>query len=54
MRILSNSAKYSAARPLIPAYNFTATMASSYNTYRLGAMASLKFLAIENMPQITV
>jgi len=25
-------------------------MATSYNTYRLGVVASLKFLAIENMP----
>jgi len=29
-------------------------MASTYSTYRLGAAASLKFLAIENMPRITV
>jgi len=29
-------------------------MASTYSTYRLGAVASLNFLAIENMPQITV
>jgi len=38
MRILSNSAK------------FSATMGSTYSTHRLGAVASLKFLAIENMP----
>ena len=35
---------------------FSATMASTYSTYRLGAvcLASLKFLAIENMPRIKV
>jgi len=47
MRISSNSAKFSAGRPLLPAYNFSATMAT---TYCLGAVASLIFLAIENMP----
>jgi len=26
MRILSNSAKFSAVRPLLPVYNFSATM----------------------------
>jgi len=45
MRILSNSAKFSADQPLLP----EATRATTYSTYRLGAMASLKFLAIENM-----
>jgi len=50
MRILSNSAKFSAGRPLLSAYNFLATMATTYSTYRLGAVVSLKFLAIENMP----
>ena len=35
---------------LLLAYNFSATMATTYSTYRLGAMAFLKFLAIENMP----
>jgi len=50
MRILSNSAKFSAGRPLLAAYHFSATMATTYSTYRLGALASLKFLAIENMP----
>jgi len=49
MRFLSNSAKFSAGRPLLPGYNFSATMATTYSTYRLGAVASLKFLAIENM-----
>jgi len=50
MRTLSNSAKFSTGRPLIPAHNFSATMANTYSTYRLGAVASLIFLAIENMP----
>jgi len=55
LRILSNSAKFSAGRPLLlPAYNFSATMASTTGTYRLGAVACLKFLATENMPRITV
>jgi len=36
--------------PLLPAYNFSATMATTYSTYRLRAVASIKFLAIENMP----
>jgi len=40
--------------PTLPAYNFSATMASTYSTYRLGAVASLKFLAMENVPWITV
>ena len=39
MRILSNSAKFSAGRPLLPTYNFSATMATTYRTYRLGAVA---------------
>ena len=34
---------------LLPAYNFLVTMATTYSTYRLGAVASLNFLAIENM-----
>jgi len=38
----------------IPAYNFSATMASTFGTYRLGAVASLKFLVTENMPRIAV
>jgi len=50
MRILSNSSKFSAGWPLLPAYNFLATMATTYSTYYLGAVASLKFLAVENMP----
>jgi len=36
MRILSNSAKFSAGRPLLPVYNFPATMATTYSTYCLG------------------
>ena len=50
MRILSNSTKFSAGRPILAAYNFSATVATTYGTYRLGAVASLKFLAIENVP----
>ena len=47
--ILSNSTKFSAGRPLR-----MTTMASTSSTYRLGAVASIKFLATENMPGITV
>jgi len=50
MCTLSNSAKFSAGRLLLPAYNFSATMATTYSTHRLGAVASLIFFAIENMP----
>jgi len=39
--ILSNNAKLSTGRPLLPAYNFS-TMASTYCTYRLRT--------VENMP----
>jgi len=49
MRILPNSAKFSAGRPLLSAYNFSATLATTYSTYHLGAVASLKFVAIGNM-----
>jgi len=49
MCILLSRTKFSAGWPLLPAYNFLATMATAYSTYRLGAVASLKFLAIENM-----
>jgi len=49
MRISSNSAKFSAGRPLLPGYNFSATISTIYSTYCLGPVASLKFLAIENM-----
>jgi len=43
LRILSNIGKFSAGRPLLPAYNFSATMATTYSIYRLGAVASLNF-----------
>jgi len=33
MRILSNSAKFFARWPLLPAYNFSATMATTYSTW---------------------
>jgi len=36
LRILPNSVKFSAGRPLLPTYNFLATMASTPGTYRLG------------------
>jgi len=39
---------------LLPARNFSATMVSTYSSYRLRAVASLKVLAIENMHRITV
>ena len=45
MRILSIIAEFSAGRPLLSAYDFSATMATTYSTYRLAAVASLKFLA---------
>jgi len=50
MCILSNSEKFSAGRLLLPEYDFSATLATTYSTYHLGSVASLKFLAIENMP----
>jgi len=53
-RILSSSAKFSAGRPLLRAYSFSATIASTFSTYRLGAVASLKVLSTEYMPRITV
>jgi len=40
---------FSAGWPLLAAYNFSATMATTYSTYCLGAVASLNFLVIENM-----
>jgi len=49
LHILSNSAKFSAGRPVLPAYNFSATVFTICTTYRLGAVGSLKFLGIENM-----
>jgi len=54
LHILSNGAKFSAGRPRLPASDFSATMSSTSSTYHFGAVASLKFLAIENIPQITV
>ena len=45
MRILSNSAKFSADRLLLTACSFSGTMASTFSAYRMGALASLKFLA---------
>jgi len=54
MRIMSNSAKFSAGHPLLPAYNFFSatmtSMASTYSIYRFGAVVSLKFSTAENMP----
>jgi len=53
-RILSNRATFSAGRPLFPAYNFSATMASNCSTYRFGAVPSLKSLATENIGRMRV
>ena len=53
LRILSNNAKFSAGRPLLPTHNFSATMASTSSTYApivWGSVTSLKFLATQNMP----
>jgi len=51
MRILSNSAIFSAGRPLLPAHNFSATMATPFSIIVwLLFGACLNFLAIENMP----
>ena len=44
----------SAGQLLLSAYNFWATMASTSSIYRFWAVPSLKFLATENMPRITV
>ena len=41
MRILSNSAKFSDGRPLQTACSFSGTMASTFDTYCLGAVAFL-------------
>ena len=43
MRILSNSAKFSAGWPLLTACRFSRTMASTFRAYRFGAVASLNF-----------
>ena len=40
---MSNSAKFSAGRPVPLAYDFSATMATTYSTYHLGAVASVNF-----------
>ena len=56
LQILFNSAKFFSSRPLFVAYNFSATfatMSSTSSTYHLGAVAALKFLAIENMSRIS-
>jgi len=50
VKVLSNSAKFSAGQPVLSAHNFSATMAITHGTYCLGDLASLKFLAFENMP----
>jgi len=51
MHILSNSAKFSAGRPILPAYSFFCHSGHYlYSSYRLEALASLNFLAIENVP----
>ena len=39
---------------ILSAYNFSATMASTTSTYRLEAVVSLNFSAIENMPPISI
>jgi len=54
LRILSNSQKLFATRLLLPAYNCSARMASTSSTYRLEAVASLEFLATENIPRLAV
>jgi len=51
LRILSNSAKFSAGWSLLPAYNFSATIGLYL---KHGVVASLKFLATENMARIAV
>ena len=54
LRILFNGAKFSAGRPLLPAYNVSAIVASASSTYHFGAVPSLKSLATENMGRITL
>jgi len=54
MSVLSISAEFSVGWPLLPAYNFWATMASSYSSFCLGAVSSLKLVAIESMPRVTL
>jgi len=53
MRILSNSAKFSAGRPYFQRVFFSANGLTT-GTYRFGAVVSLKFTAIGNMPPISV
>jgi len=43
LHILSNSAKFSAGRPLLTAYSFLDAMVSTSGSYRLGALASQTF-----------
>ena len=43
LRILSNSAKFSDGRPLLTACSFSGTIASTFSTYHLGAVAPVKF-----------
>jgi len=40
MCISFNTAKFSAGRPLFPVYNFAASLATAYSTYRFGLVAS--------------
>jgi len=54
MSFLLNSAKFSAGRPLLTGYSFSAAMAPTFSIYRFGTVVSLKILATENMPGITV
>jgi len=53
LHILSNSAKFSAGRPVLPAYNFSATMSSTEHL-SFGAVVSLKLSATQTMPPISV
>jgi len=53
LHILFNNT-FSAGRPYFQHIFFSATMASTCSTYRLVAMASLTFLATENMRRLTV
>jgi len=53
-RSLSNSVTFSAGRPLLTGYSFSAAMASTFGIYRFWAVVSLKILQTENMPGIAV
>jgi len=46
---MSNGAKFSAGRLLLPAYNFSATVASVSSTNRLRAGESLKFWRLKHI-----